>query len=564
MPAAARQSLTYQDLPPRHVALALALVLAFSALLLWWGFIPNYGAGVDEASYFLAGKGLAAHADPAYHNPDPTVFVPENMIETRPGWFYPKYPIGYPLLCAAAYRAGMGIGAAAEAPFLVNPVLILLALAGLFLLCRLFLDRLFSLAVVFFMALHPVCLFYGNAALSHAGDLACSIWCLYFAYSWYLRPVLPKAAAAGVLLGFAVSIRYTEVLLALPLAWLLCLHVRRAWCSRPAPAFSARAIAAHASLAGVLALVGVAPLLGYHVRAFGSPFLTGYSFTREASAFSLANFNLHFPRVIAIFCGMANGLSLLFPLALAGMAYLLRKFPAAGLFLTLWCIPTLLLYSSYYWVNNQYPLLYIRFFLTLFPGFLIAAFMLLHVLTRRWPLIRYGIVLLLVIHVGFTLERMTPLSDIEGTARIDQIATSLVRRSLPPDAVVLADGYSAYSLVYYTDMTILYPRYFVGSWVQKRLLPPDKKDGAIADFNPLRTQRFAAALGGRSDEQLSLLLLERLGDYCRAGRTVALLVQDDPTRWQAILGATFTLTPIASDDTNKIFLYRLAPRPAQP
>ena len=544
--------------------LALALICAFSALLLWWGYIPNYGAGGDESCYFLAGKGLARHGEPALYNPDPTVFVPEYMIETRPGWFYPKYPIGYPLLCAAAYRAGMVMGGAAEAPFLVNPIMLLAAMAGLFFLCRLFLDRLFSLAAVLFMAWHPVSLFYGQAALSHASDLACSTWCLYFGYAWHLRPTWRKAAAAGVLLGFAVSIRYTEALLAAPLLWLVIVHMRRGGRGGGAPALAGRTLALHAGVAGVLALAGVAPLLWYHGRAFGSPFVTGYSFTGEASAFSLANFQGHFPKVIAIFCGSAQGLSLFFPLAIAGLAYVARKAPAAGLFLTLWCIPTLLLYASYYWVNDQYPLLYIRFFLTLFPGFLIAAFMLLHVLTGRWAWMRYGVVALLVVHAGITLEHMTPLRSIEGTAHDDQIATALVRRALPADAVVLADGYSAYSLVYYTDMTILYPRYFVGTWVRRHVLIADERNGATADFNPLRTQRFAAALGGLSDEQLSDLLMERLRAYCGAGRRVALLVEGDPGRWEAILGGRFTLTPIAANDAEKIFLYRLDPRVAQP
>jgi 4-amino-4-deoxy-L-arabinose transferase-like glycosyltransferase len=156
-------------LPRRYVVLGVVGILILASLVLWSWYVPGYGAGVDEASCLLGAKGLATRIDPAYTSPDPTLFVPENMIESRPGVFYPTYPIGYPLLAAVGYRLGGPEGA-----FVVNPVLTLAALLGAFFLARLFLDDLFALAATLVLGAHPSVLHYGVAAMSHASDLACA------------------------------------------------------------------------------------------------------------------------------------------------------------------------------------------------------------------------------------------------------------------------------------------------------------------------------------------------------------------------------------------------------
>jgi hypothetical protein len=107
------------SLPPRYVVLGMILILAVAAYILWAWYIPCSGGGVDESTYLLGAKGIARHLDPVYRNPDPQQFVPEMMIETEPGVFYPVYPIGYPILAAIGYKLGGPEGA-----FVVNPVLV--------------------------------------------------------------------------------------------------------------------------------------------------------------------------------------------------------------------------------------------------------------------------------------------------------------------------------------------------------------------------------------------------------------------------------------------------------
>ena len=77
----------------------------------------------------ISSAGYAAPDPCCNTSSNPAVFVPENMVEAKPGLFYPIYPIGYPLLCAVAYWLG-----GAEGPFRVNPVLLLVALVGVFFL----------------------------------------------------------------------------------------------------------------------------------------------------------------------------------------------------------------------------------------------------------------------------------------------------------------------------------------------------------------------------------------------------------------------------------------------
>lgn len=87
------------------VWLAAVLVTVLCALLLAGYHVPTF-EGTDENGYLLIGKRLATSGDIAKRTTDPFEFVSGNWVETQPGVFYAKYPIGYPLLVAVAYRFG--------------------------------------------------------------------------------------------------------------------------------------------------------------------------------------------------------------------------------------------------------------------------------------------------------------------------------------------------------------------------------------------------------------------------------------------------------------------------
>jgi hypothetical protein len=538
------------SLPRRHLVLALLLILALASAVLYFWYEPNFGAGADEASYLLAAKSLALHGTPAYHNPDPLLFVPKNMVEPRPGVYYPIYPIGYPLLAAAGYLLG-----GPQAAFLVNPVITLLALLGAFFFLRLFVSDLFAAAGTLLLALHSAILRFGVAAMSHIPDLACATWGLYFSVLWYRKPALWKIFLAGTLFGYALSIRYTEALLLLPLLWLMAWWV---W-ELPTGAPRLRRILPHAAAAALGYLLGVAPTLWYHTIAFGSPFRTGYGLRNESSSFSLHFFLDHIGFTLKMLCTLPNGL-LLLPVAV--IALFLRKWVTwrdAG-FLALAFIPTILLYSAYYWMNSTEPLLYARFFLPTFPAILVAALIPLDHATRRWRPLHFGLLFLLVLYASINLGHAPAQTRFNGVLLFHEAATDMVRAQLPPHAVIVAADDTAYSLTYYTDMSVIYPRYFMEPWINSQIEPPPPGSALPTNFNALRESEFRAAVGNRSQSELYNLLADKLLTSARDGRTVGLLGADMDNKWYSYLAEKFRFTMLARNDDAGLTLWRLEPK----
>jgi 4-amino-4-deoxy-L-arabinose transferase-like glycosyltransferase len=543
------------DLPSRYVILSLLTIFSLTILILYWWYIPNYGAGADEASYLLTAKSLATTLNPAHLSPDQAVFVPENMIEARPGVFFAKYSPGYPILCALLYALGNP-----QLPFLLNPILFLLALVGFFLLARKLLPDLWALAALFFLAFHPVALYFSVAAMSHVSDLAFVTWSMFLALRWFDRPRLSTALLAGFLCGYAVTIRYTEALLALPLIFLAIARLREA---RRAPSFQIppKRLALHVLAGALAAIVGMLPLFLYQWAAFGSPFRSGYSLTQESSAFTASFFLSHFPTALYTLVNFPFGLFLVFPVALVAWFFPIPGRRVHLIFFMLWSVPTFLLYSAYYWVNRDIPLLYTRFFLTIFPPLILSALLLLAYLARNLRWLTYSLAALIIALVAFRFQYVIPLQAIQGTAYSDNAAVTLARRNLPPDAVLVAHQFSAYSLVYYTNMTVFYPGYFDRSWVTDRLEADASRRQGITLFNPLRTQRFRDTFANKSQAELDALLRDRLLAYAAQGRYVALLIRTDSDPWYDFLKTSFTFTPIAQDPAQRLAILKLTPTP---
>src|SRR5689334_9995476 len=98
--------------------LGLAVVLAVFLTLVAANYAPAFHGGVDEHAYMLSAKSLAAHGSFRRVLADPYQFCGENMVQTAPLTYYPKTPIGYPLLAAVAYKLD-GL----NGPFFVNPIM---------------------------------------------------------------------------------------------------------------------------------------------------------------------------------------------------------------------------------------------------------------------------------------------------------------------------------------------------------------------------------------------------------------------------------------------------------
>jgi hypothetical protein len=547
------------------IALVMLLVIAFAIQCYW--FMPSVGAEADAACYLLTAKNMATHGDPAHQSPDPAVFVPEHMVEVRPGVYYPIYPVGYPALCALAYAAAGPYG-----PFLVNPILVIIGLAGVFFLARQFLSNLLAVAATAFLALHPTLLYYGVIAMSHAAEFALATWCLACTAAWYRRPRAHLLAIAAVLVSAATSVRYTGALLALPVAYVTLLRLfAPPTPATDAPAIPPRRVLAHGTLAAVAGLLALLPLLAYLRHAFGSPFTTGYALTGEAGAFSPAHFLQHAPYALKALSQFPLGLSLLFPIGLAGILFTLRRNPRLGGLFAVATLPTLLMYSAYYWfIADPAPwwqpyslgsLLYLRFFLGMFPMLVIAALRLAEQgrpppsTAKSVPAAHAAVAAAVLLLAIVNISLFPRWDKFVGTAPGDLAAVGLVSQSVPPNAVIVAHGYSAYSLLYWTDMTVYYPRYFAKSWIDKRLAPATAT--RPADYDPLRRARMAAVLGNRSDVELFDILRNRLTEHARAGQPVFLVSEDTAPPWYLPLNTTFHMTPVAANEAFGFTVLRL-------
>src|ERR1700680_68509 len=146
-------------LPSRRERLAVAALAAGAAamaLLISWtvlGFVPHV---TDSISYLFQGRILAAGH--LYEPPPrvPALFANENVILTATRWCS-EYPPGWPLLLALGWRL--------HAPWLMTPLLLALAVAGVWLAGRRLYDPATGLLAAAGLACSPVPLLMGGAPM---------------------------------------------------------------------------------------------------------------------------------------------------------------------------------------------------------------------------------------------------------------------------------------------------------------------------------------------------------------------------------------------------------------
>jgi hypothetical protein len=595
---------------------ALAILAIFIAQL-WAYFTQGYYAGVDEATYFLTAKALAIHNSPAVHSADPLLFMPANMNELRPGVFYQKYPIGFPLLVAIGYKIAGQLGA-----FLVNPILGCVALAGALALAWELAGKWAAILLGFLLALHPLMVCYSTSALSHMTDLACVVWGLWFLWRWGERGGPAWALGAGLLLGYAVSIRYTEAVLALVVLWVTwnrIIAIRRSAAPLPPPVFRGRAgegvhgsasfqtpsltlpgggnqeaAPSHArvllelGVTGVGATVALIPLMVFHWATYGSPLRTGYGLTRESTAFSWQAFASHAGLVLKDLFHPGFGLPALVVLSVAGLlVWVVRCFGVHSSqrrnakiaeFLLLWILPTLLLYTAYYW-SSPYPTLYMRLFLNAMVGIAVAAVVVIGAIGRNRRWLAWALAAS-VIAAGL-IGRLYPLAGEAGVRSADdtllasadlvwiaQEGTVLARATVPADAVLIADDWMAYPAVFATDCQILSPGDFDEDQVAKRMATA-AGPGPL-ELNPLRASRYFPLVSGKSQSQLDALLRQEIRSKLAEGRMVALLTPDrslngppdPPHNWARRLSPDLGLKQIATSQNAYWRVYQIFERPS--
>jgi hypothetical protein len=191
--------------------------------------------------------------------PLPEFFGAAHMIVKEGRWFS-QYPPGHSLLLVPGVWLGV--------PWLINPLLGGLTVAGIYFLARELFDRATARVSSILAVLSPFLLLMSAEFMSHAGSLFALTGYLLF----YLRAIRTHrrrdAVAAGVFLGLAILIRpYSAFGVALPTAF------HAAWRLRRERDALARPLA-WTALGGV---AGVLLLLLYNWGTTGSPLRFGYT-----------------------------------------------------------------------------------------------------------------------------------------------------------------------------------------------------------------------------------------------------------------------------------------------
>ena len=494
-----------------------ALVVAFCAVIIAGYYVPAF-TGVDENGYLCAARRVALTGNSIKHTVHPLEYVSENVVQTGDAVFYAKYPLGYPWLCALGYWIAGPTGT-----FLVNPILAIAAVLGMFLLARAMTNVFAGLLAAILLATNPWHLVFGISADSHSGATAFAVWGMYFLWRWGKSGGWVNAVAAGVLTAYAYMVRYSEALLILPI---LAIVVWRYFQERQSLTTTERICRLtrwrmEVALLGLAAIGTVAPLLAHHWIAFGGPFRTGYTLCGESTGFGWKWFTGNWWLMLTKL--NTPGLWLIFPLGVAGLAYVaVHDYRRASL-LGLWCGPTILLYTAYYWAPLWEGAAYLRFFVSVFPALIISALILLCEVVKPRPLWIVAVGVLVAITATFNLHSaLTELGKESDRLRSMQTMCENVQRHTPAGAIIVASADALNTLEFIGDYELYSAETF-----DRNLLT--WRTGTMTNSDPhpyqvRKAQDLDRALGRLNNGQLAALERSLLSSNMAAGRMVTVVI----------------------------------------
>jgi hypothetical protein len=390
----------------RHLFLvfAVALVCGYFYYIHCY-FIPAPGLpGIDENAYLVGGKNIVDHHSTGFAPPTDYAYVGLMWVKSeKNGWYYPKYGFGPSLLAAVALWTG-GAKHGIEWAYLISPICTSLSVLAMFLLTRAITNSFFGLLSMIALGSSMTVLFYSIIPNSHAPSLCMVTWGMYMLIRWWLTGRAWRGIIAGLLLGYAVTIRYSEAMLLLPLYPLDMVLSDLAWwkaaktgghlhwlylmiktlCFLPIGPLGIAVLLSiryrrlksylRASVPLIAWAIPVAVLTLFNHATLGH--LSGYDLTRESKGFTSDEFVAKWP--FAVQQLYLFGLFVFLPLGLAGMMMLFRQSSRYALLLLLWFLPGTLLYFAYYWGRGVPGPGYLRFFESFFPAAIAAGMWLLY------------------------------------------------------------------------------------------------------------------------------------------------------------------------------------------
>jgi 4-amino-4-deoxy-L-arabinose transferase-like glycosyltransferase len=400
-------------------------------LLLYSLYLARYFApaiSTPDANGYWAQGSLLAKTGRTWFTPASDVqYIGIHWLVAEDGRYFSRYSPGLAVPIALGYRL---FGYAATV--LINPVLAVLGLFGMFLLSRRLLGPWWGVFGALLLTVTPD---YARHALqndSHMAVTALLIWGMWLLLRWHQDGRWPDILGAGVVLGTIPAVRYPEALFALGVGGLLLLHLWRQPRRWP-----------HALLGLAGALLPLLPLMLRNQLAFGAFWRTAYSLTHEQTGFAWEYFQAH--AVDYVRALNANGVGLFFGLGLAGMAlmWFRRDLRPWAAFLSLAVVPITLLYMAYYWVPGRLggESAAMRFVLPTFPCYYLSGMWALQTLAASQPR-RAVLVLAAVTGLcqgvwgAFNIAADTPRQCYSRQALA--VLTHEMQRQVPRDAIVFS------------------------------------------------------------------------------------------------------------------------------
>jgi hypothetical protein len=423
--------------PWLRVALSVAFV-AYGVML--WRNVGAYAGGSDASGYLHSARLISQGRfttpirvqDDASRRAHPGLVIPLGFRTSGSGQLTPTYPIGLPLLIAAAATAS-GWESAADVTMVVS------ALAGVivvFLLARACgLSIPVSAIASLVLATSPLYLFHSLQLMSDVPALVLATAAVLLALRSRRRAAW--ALAAGGAVSLAVLVRPTNVLVFVPMAMCLGLSPRR-WL-----------------LLAAGGLPGAGLLAAHNLAAHGGLLATGYVDVDPTGLFGLAN----------VLPSLHNYLWLPVMLTPIGMlAFGIGAFrdraPLLVRVLAVWAATFLAFYAFYFHTRQGWW--FLRFLLPAFPALIVGA---LWVGTRivegridRWrPAVARLAPAMLVLSIAVHNVWWDDYFGVLDAGRLERKYLDVAewtRANVPPGAAVLAMQASG-ALFYYTDLPVL-------------------------------------------------------------------------------------------------------------
>ncbi len=424
----------------------------------------------DANGYWAQGTLIAETGRATFRPESPTQYIGMHWLVTDSGLYVSRYSPGLPLVIALITRLF-----GPEASVLLNPILAVLTLLGVFLLMRFIAGPGWGILAAASLGINPIFNSHALSSISHMSVAALLVWGVYLLVCWAKHGRLIEAFGAGLLLGCIPAVRYPEALFGLGVAVFLLWHWRvrqRIWL--------------HGLVAVAGALLPTIPLMIRNQLTFGAFWRTAYALTHEQTGFGWDYFQQHWFQYVQSL--LSEGMGALLPLALLGIALMItlppreqEKNPDApqaglvrpfGVLMALLTAPTILLYMAYYWDGMGGTGEGLRFLLPLFPLFAVTAIWTLRLLTERMGRAPRLTAVSVILFVYALWAVPTSLQNCRMLAYQQQIlarTTTALRANVPAGSVIM----SSQNLLQHLD--------FIRAW---RLtdMTPGARGGARGGF----------------------------------------------------------------------------------